>query len=504
MNDVRDRSHRLNRATGIARHGRLGRRHPLRSVTKVLSGVAAVALVSTASVAAIAAKQVTDDFGDGVAIQGQPAAKAHDTELSSYEGGFNVLVVGTDNDPAQGTDYGERDATLNDVTILLHVSADHSNATAVSIPRDLVTPIPACQKPDGSGSTPAMAAQPINSAWGDGGLNCVVQTVQGLTGLPIQYSAAVSFKGVIEMSNAIGGVPVCVAQPIHDRYTGLDLPAGTNTLQGDQALAFLRTRHGVGDGSDLGRISSQQVFLSSLLRTVQSNDTLTSPPTLYKLARAAASNMQLSQSLNDVGTMVQMGRALQDLPLSQVNFVQYPGTTGGTGVYAGKVQPTTALADQLFAKIEADQSFSLGADSTGIGSEQAPATAAPAAPAAPSTPSTPAPSASARRVGSARIISARGAVVGRHDRRPAGAVRRSADLLARVRLLTGLANGPVAGAGVPDAASQGSQNQSGGADLVRAPCPFPSERRAIGRAGLGSSGNGVRCCVATARENPGM
>ncbi|GAA3330725.1 LytR family transcriptional regulator [Curtobacterium albidum] len=395
MNDVRDRSHRLNRATGIARHGRLGRRHPLRSVTKVLSGVAAVALVSTASVAAIAAKQVTDDFGDGVAIQGQPAAKAHDTELSSYEGGFNVLVVGTDNDPAQGTDYGERDATLNDVTILLHVSADHSNATAVSIPRDLVTPIPACQKPDGSGSTPAMAAQPINSAWGDGGLNCVVQTVQGLTGLPIQYSAAVSFKGVIEMSNAIGGVPVCVAQPIHDRYTGLDLPAGTNTLQGDQALAFLRTRHGVGDGSDLGRISSQQVFLSSLLRTVQSNDTLTSPPTLYKLARAAASNMQLSQSLNDVGTMVQMGRALQDLPLSQVNFVQYPGTTGGTGVYAGKVQPTTALADQLFAKIEADQSFSLGADSTGIGSEQAPATAAPAAPAAPSTPSAPAPSASA-------------------------------------------------------------------------------------------------------------
>ncbi|MBK0297254.1 LCP family protein, partial [Bacillus sp. S34] len=75
-----------------------------------------------------------------------------------------------------------------------------------------------------------------------------------------------------------------------------------------QALAFLRSRHGVGDGSDLGRISSQQVFLSSLLRTVKSNDTLTSPTTLYKLARAAASNMQLSQSLNDVGTMVQMGR----------------------------------------------------------------------------------------------------------------------------------------------------------------------------------------------------
>jgi LCP family protein required for cell wall assembly len=372
VNDVRDRSHRLNRATGIARHGRLRHRNPVGTAMKALSGVAAVALVSTASVAAIAAKQVTDDFGDGVAIQGQPAQPAKGpAALSSYQGGFNMLVVGTDNDPEQGTAYGERDATLNDVNILLHVSADHTNATAVSIPRDLVTPIPACRKQDGSGTTPAMAAQPINSAWGEGGLNCVVQTVQGLTGLDVQYSAAVSFQGVIEMSNAIGGVPVCVAQPIHDRYTGLDLPQGTSTLQGDQALAFLRSRHGVGDGSDLGRISSQQAFLSSLLRTVKSNDTLTSPPTLYKLARAAASNMQLSQSLNDAGTMVEMGRALQDLPLAQVNFVQYPGTTGGTGVYSGKVQPSAELAAQLFAKIRADQSFSLGADSTGIGAERA-------------------------------------------------------------------------------------------------------------------------------------
>ncbi|MDR6172690.1 LCP family protein [Curtobacterium sp. SORGH_AS_0776] len=372
MNDVRDRSHRLNRATGIARHGRLRHRNPVGTAMKALSGVAAVALVSTASVAAIAAKQVTDDFGDGVAIQGQSAQPAKGpAALSSYQGGFNMLVVGTDNDPEQGTAYGERDATLNDVNILLHVSADHTNATAVSIPRDLVTPIPACRKQDGSGTTPAMAAQPINSAWGEGGLNCVVQTVQGLTGLDVQYSAAVSFQGVIEMSNAIGGVPVCVAQPIHDRYTGLDLPQGTSTLQGDQALAFLRSRHGVGDGSDLGRISSQQAFLSSLLRTVKSNDTLTSPPTLYKLARAAASNMQLSQSLNDAGTMVEMGRALQDLPLAQVNFVQYPGTTGGTGVYSGKVQPSAELAAQLFAKIRADQSFSLGADSTGIGAERA-------------------------------------------------------------------------------------------------------------------------------------
>ncbi|MFZ7086821.1 LCP family protein [Curtobacterium sp. RRHDQ10] len=394
MTDVRDRSHRMNRVAGIARHGRLTRKHPVRAAVKVVAGVAAVALASSASIAAIAAGQVTTDLGPGVRIQGQPQGTANRVSLADYQGGFNMLVVGTDNDPDQGDTFGVRDATLNDVNILIHVSADHTNATAVSIPRDLVVPIPACEKPDGSGSFPAMSAQPFNNAWSYGGLSCVVQTAQALTGLDVQYSAAVSFNGVIEMSNAIGGVPVCVASPIHDRYTGLDLPAGTSTLQGDEALAFLRTRHGVGDGSDLGRISSQQVFLSSMLRTIKSNDTLGSLPRLYKLARAATSNMKLSESLNNVQTMVQMGRALQDLSLEQVNFVQYPGSTDGRGVYAGKVRPSTALADQLFDRIKGDQSFSLAAGSTGIGSESGGSAAGGSSSQAPSsgTPDTGAPS----------------------------------------------------------------------------------------------------------------
>jgi LCP family protein required for cell wall assembly len=370
LSDVRDRSHRLNKTAGIARHGRLRQRHPVRTLTKVASAVVAVALVSTASITAIAAGQVKDDLGSGVKIQGQHVDPANHTSLSAYKGGFNMLVVGTDNDPTQGNQYGVRDATLNDVNILVHVSADHTNATAVSIPRDLVTSIPSCQKSDGSTSYGSDAA-PVNTAWGDGGLSCVVQTVQHLTGLPVQYSAAVSFNGVVDLSNAVGGVPVCVNKPIHDTYTGLDLPAGTSTLMGSQALAFLRDRHGVGDGSDLGRISSQQVFLSSMLRTMQSKGTLSSVPTLYKLAHAAATNMQLSESLNNVGTMVEMGRALQQLPLSNVNFVQYPGTTGGTGVYSEKVQPNIEVADQLFSAIKADKPFSLGSDSTGVGSESA-------------------------------------------------------------------------------------------------------------------------------------
>jgi len=368
--------------TGGARHGRLRRSRPLVGAAKVLAGALAVLLVSGASVGAIAAYQVRSDLGEGVALpaaEGQTAAPTQQS-IAAYEGGFNVLVVGTDNDASQDESaFGKRDATLNDVNILLHVSADHTNATAVSIPRDMVVPIPACAKEDGSGYYSAMSARPINEAWSYGGLSCVVSTVQSLTGLEIPFAGMISFNGVIEMSNAVGGVPVCAATPITDRHTGLDIPAGETVLSGSDALAFLRTRYGVGDGSDLGRISSQQVYLSSLLRTVKSADTLSSPAKLYSLARAAASNMSLSEQLTDVTTMVQIGSALKDLPLDAVNFVQYPGTTDGTGVYAGKVQPTTAVATQLFDAIKADVPFTLPEGSTGIGSESAAAAGDPAA-----------------------------------------------------------------------------------------------------------------------------
>jgi LCP family protein required for cell wall assembly len=356
---------------GVARHGRLRATGPVGTIGKVLAGALAVVLVSGASVGAIAAYQVRSDLGTGVALpaaKGQSPVVASPPSVDAYPGGFNVLIVGTDNDAAQDEgEFGKRDATLNDVNILLHVSADHSNATAVSIPRDMVVPIPACAREDGSGYYSAMSARPMNEAYSYGGLSCVVSTVSELTGLDIPFAGMISFNGVIEMSNAVGGVPVCAATPIKDRYTGLDIEAGETVLQGEQALQFLRTRHGVGDGSDLGRISSQQVYLSSLLRTVKSADTLTNPTKLYSLARAAASNMTLSEGLTDVNTMVQIGSALRDLPLDQVNFVQYPGTTGGSGVYEGKVQPITSVAKQLFDAVRADEPFTLEAGSEGLG-----------------------------------------------------------------------------------------------------------------------------------------
>jgi LCP family protein required for cell wall assembly len=248
------------------------------------------------------------------------------------------------------------------VTMLLHVSGDHSNATAVSIPRDMVVPHPACSK---GGYSPAL---PINTALSYGGLPCVVTVVEALTGLKIQFAGLITFKGVIEMSNAVGGVQVCAAGNINDKEVGLHLKSGYHTLRGLQALEFLRSRHGVGDGSDLGRLSSQQVYLSSLVRTLEAAGTLSNPATVYKIASAATRNMELSTSLKSIDTLFAIAQALKNIPLNRVQFIQYPGTTGGTGVYLGKVQPIASQAALLFSLIKADKPFRIGVQGANRGS----------------------------------------------------------------------------------------------------------------------------------------
>jgi len=335
------------------------------NAVKYLAAAMAIMLVSGASVTSIAVTQLAGniDTVDLVGEEGPPP------NISEFEGGFNILIVGSDQceDAASCKDRGA--ARLNDVNMLLHVAGDHSSAVAVSIPRDLVVPIPSCPEEDGTGNNAAMSAQPINVALSYGGLPCAVLTVEALTGLDIQFAGLITFTGVIQMSNAVDGVPVCVDGPIFDPYTGLDLPeAGTYTLQGAEALAFLRSRHGVGDGSDLGRISSQQVFLSSLVRTLKSADTLGNVTKLYGIAVAATKNMQLSSGFAHLDTLVSIALALKDIPLPRVLFVQYPSTTGQGGVYQGKVAPIKSQATALFNKIRDDESFVLEEGNTGRGS----------------------------------------------------------------------------------------------------------------------------------------
>jgi LCP family protein required for cell wall assembly len=399
MSEFRPRSRAV---TAIARHGRLKSTRPFATVLKFVGIVAAVAIVSVASVVGISANRITSNIKT-VALVGETVGPP--PELGSFDGGFNILVVGSDTREGQGGIGGKESSVLNDVTMIVHVSEDQTNAVAVSIPRDMVVPIPACPREDGKGKYGAMSAQPINNTLAYGGLPCTVLTVEALTGLKIPFAALITFQGVIKMSSAVGGVPVCVNGPMRDPYTGIDLPAaGTYSLAGAQALAFLRSRHGVGDGSDLGRISSQQVFLSSLVRTVKSSDTLTDFSKLFAIATAASESMTLSNSLKNLNTMASMALVLKGIPLEHINFVQYPSTTGVGGVYSGKVAPLVGPATKLFAQIKADKPFALNSG-TGRGSVADPN--APVAPPAASGATTP-PTASgsqAPAAGGAEVLS---------------------------------------------------------------------------------------------------
>ena len=389
MSDLRPRSNRsATTNAGIARHGRLKKSSPWPTILKFVGAALVVVLISGASVGALVVSQLaTNVTANSVTLVGE--TEGPPPSIGAFAGGFNILIVGSDKCEDDSGCDGRGSANLNDVTMLLHVSEDQTNAVAVSFPRDLVVPIPACPQSDGTGTNSAMSARPINETLYYGGLPCTVLTVEALTGLDIQFAGLITFNGVIQMSDAVGGVDVCVDGPVKDKYSGLDLPAaGTYKLSGGEALAFLRTRHGVGDGSDLTRISSQQVYLSSLVRTLKSAETLSDPLKVYNLAKAATSSMTLSSSFSNLDTLASIALALKDIPLDAVTFVQYPGTTGVGGVYQGKVAPVKAKADALFNYIKTDTPFALAAVGDGRGS-----TIDPNAPVTPTDPAVPDPAA---------------------------------------------------------------------------------------------------------------
>jgi len=382
MSEITRRSDDELRFGESARHASRRRPGPWGALVSAIAIGLAVVLVSGSAVAAVTFNYLNQQVQANVVqiseTEGPPP------EIGAIEGGFNILIVGTDTRAGQSSVVGaeeeaESDSELNDVNILLHVSQDQTNATVVSFPRDLVVGIPEC--PDEDGDTKYYSTEPINVALYYGGLQCVVMTVENLTGLPIQFAGMITFEGVVKMADAVGGVEVCVDGPMVDPNTGIDLPeAGTYFLNGESALAFVRSRHGVGDGSDLTRISSQQVFLSSLVRKIKAEGTLTDPKQVFGLANAAVANMSLSSGLADVYNLASIALAVKDIPLERITFVQYPGMTGGEGIYAGKVQPVQWAADALFAQIASDQPFVLDGVGDGQGS-----VADPNAPAAPTS-----------------------------------------------------------------------------------------------------------------------
>ena len=293
--------------------------------------------------------------------------------IGEWEGGFNVLVVGSDTRVGQGDQFGETDGELNDVNLLVHVAENHDHATVISFPRDTLVDVPGCEQEDGSLSS-ERTMTPLNQTWSIGGLPCVARTLENLTGLEIGYAGVMTFTGVAQLSTAVGGVEVCINEPIVDPWSGLNLPeAGYHTLEGGQALAFLRTRKGVGDGSDLARISSQQVYMSALVRTLQADGVLNDVTRLYSIAQVAAQNMVLSSSLGSLDVMVSMAQALRNIPNENIVFIQYP-VLDAPADYPGKVIPDPVLATEVMERVQRDVLYTLAENSSGRGSTAAPDT----------------------------------------------------------------------------------------------------------------------------------
>jgi len=348
----------------VARHGRLRSPHPLSQLMKLVAVGLAVVLVSGFGVAVYAAYDLSSSFtADAVELEGQAAVPP---DIGEIEGGVNLFVAGTDEcEPEFAAYFGDRcsgpdaEGNLNDVNMLVHISDNPRRVTVISFPRDLMVPIPQCTDANGD-TTAAWSKGQINNAFGVGGLSCVVKTVSDLSGQNIPFAAKVSFGGVINITDAIGGVDVCIANGIKDHYTGIDWPAGMRNIKGIEALQFLRTRHGVGDGGDLGRISNQQQYMSRLANKLVSEDVLSNPATLYSLASSALRNIDPSTSLTNPLTLVQIALAVKDVPFQDIVFVQYP--TRPDPADPNRVVPNTAAAEALWAALEANQPLVLTGD----------------------------------------------------------------------------------------------------------------------------------------------
>ncbi|NLB46776.1 MAG: hypothetical protein GX814_03345 [Microbacteriaceae bacterium] len=352
-------------SVSAARHGRLKRSATWANVAKVLLTTALVFAISGVSVAAYAIWGVVSEANtiDLTPVSDEPMANAVGAGKQSLDGELTILLVGSDSRQGQTLDDGE-EGELNDVNLLLHVPADHQSATIISFPRDLMVPIPSCPGPNGEPNYySSMSEQQLNSSMMYGGLPCVAETISALSGIDIPYAAMVTFDGVINITNAIGGVEVCLSQPLVDSNVGLDLPAGNVSLQGYDALQFLRTRYGVGDGSDVSRISNQQVYMSSLLRQLRSAETLTNPVKVYSLAKAGFESLTLSSSMASIEFMQALAGTVVDIDLDRVNFVQYPSSTHP--YEAGRLTPNRFAGSQLMDVVLSGEPFEIAGTGTG-------------------------------------------------------------------------------------------------------------------------------------------
>ncbi|MFF8995022.1 LCP family protein [Streptomyces sp. NPDC014983] len=241
-------------------------------------------------------------------------------------GSENILVLGSDTRAGSnkrlggGTDDG---SARSDTAMIVHVYQGHKKAAVVSIPRDTLVDRPACT--DTKGTThPAATGVMFNEAYSTGGAACAVKSVESLTGVRMDHYLEVDFAGFQRLVDDLGGVPVTTTRAIDDPQSHLRLQAGTHTLDGRQALGLVRTRHGVGDGSDLGRIQLQQAFVKALLGQVESVGVFSDPKKLYDLADTATKAVTTDSDLGSVNSLMDFADGLKGISTRHMTMVTMP------------------------------------------------------------------------------------------------------------------------------------------------------------------------------------
>ncbi|QRX92606.1 LCP family protein [Streptomyces noursei] len=281
------------------------------------------------------------------------------------DGPVNLLIIGTDARTGKGdTGYGDSGSVGHaDTTILMHVSKDRTNATALSIPRDLITDIPDCPTKQPDGSTKVIPGQQhvrFNTSLGQEGRDpgCTWRTVEKLTGVKINHFTMADFNAVKDLSDAVDGVEVCAAKDINDPKSHLKLTAGRHVVKGEQALAFVRTRHSVGTGSDLSRIQLQQQFIGSLIRKLKSS-AFGSPSKLLDVAQAATKALTVDTGIGTASKLLDFGNDLKKVDLNKITFATVPVLDNPRD--KATVVLDTAKADPLFKMVQQDHTLAKGA-----------------------------------------------------------------------------------------------------------------------------------------------
>lgn len=283
---------------------------------------------------------------------------------------LNILVMGDDTREGEGNKIdNEAGGGGSDTTILMHISGDRKRAYGVSIPRDSIVDRPTCGADD---EIPGASQVMWNAAYTVGGPGCTARQFEDLTGIRIDHYVVVDFNGFRGMVDALDGVPVCVPEDIEDPAHGIRIKAGNRDLKGDEALAYVRVRYAVGDGSDIGRTRRQQEFIASMIKKVISAGTLTRIDRVVKFLDAATASLTLDEGLGSVTKMGNLAMQLQNIGMDKIQFLTIPNAyfSRDSGFW-GRVY-WTEDAEKVWARIRQDKPLTKDLTTGVITAETAP------------------------------------------------------------------------------------------------------------------------------------